>query len=435
MSLRSRISSIFSKSIPDVHYSQDANGNHWYTAVENISNELNNKRGLASIVPTTDYDMTDDVSKLNALSICTPLALAVDKRASMFANGKIYIQDEKGNEPDSLKEERALLKRPNFMQTEKQFLKQVEATFALYGFCPIYTLRPIKSGLPKQLWVIPPYLFKIKTNGKIWKQTKFSEIVEEVYIEGAGVNKTTLEEHEYYIIYDSEAILFKNGFMEFVSKTDSLSVPVSNWVAQAVASNTLIVNGGPKGILYNNDASEFANASLTPKEKDEINSKFKKDYGLVGQAFSVLVTNAKLGWLPLNYDSGQMKLHEEDARSANVIYNALGLNPNIFNSNSTYANLEVAEKTAYTNTVIPDATLIGEALTQILKLDKYNVVIDYSHISVLQDDRQAEAQTLVHVANALGKLMGDKVLSVEEVRMELSKYLDINPDDKTQTDE
>lgn len=402
-------------------------------AVEKLSKELNGKRGLSSIISTTDYDMTNDVDKVTALSICTPLALAVDKRASMFSNGKIYIQDKDGNESETNREARKLLKQPNFLQTEKQFLKQVEATFALYGFCPIYTLRATKSELPKQLWVIPPHLFKIKTNGKLWKQTELSGIVEEVYIHGDGVQRVSLDESEYYLIYDSEAIAFRNGYMEFTSNTDSLSVPVSNWVAQAVASNTLIVNGGPKGVLYNNDTSEFANASLSQKEKDEINSKFKKDYGLVGQAFSVLVTNAKLGWLPLNYESGQMKLHEEDTRSSNAIYNALGLNPNIFNSNSTYANLDTAEKTAYTNTVIPDAILIGEALTKLLKLEdsNYSVVIDYSHISVLQDDRQAEAQTLVHVANAIDKLLSAKVLDKDEARTELARYLDINPDDKT----
>jgi len=406
-------------------YSKDKNGNSWYLT------ELFSGCGcklLDKIDGKTDLDMSNDQDKAKAMNVCTPLATVIDKVGSLFSKGRYYVTDKDGNELTIHDDIRNLLRHPNVLQTGKQFSKQIEMSLKLFGYCPIYQLRAIKSAFPTQLWIIPPELFHVISTGKLFKQNKLSGIIKNAYIQW-GNEKIEVEPHEYFIIYDSEAVICgENNEIEFRSVTDSLSFPVSNWIAQMVASNTLIVNGGPKGIIYNNDTSEFGNAALSSTEQEELNNKFKNKYGLVGKMYSILVTKAKLGWLPLNYDSNQLKLHEEDTRCSNKIANAIGINPNVFNSDSKYENQEAAERKAYQGLVIPDSELVSEALTMNLCPEGVFIKMDYSHVECLQKDRKESASALSLISNALSKLVDGDLITKDEARIELATYLEINPD-------
>lgn len=407
------------------HYTQDSAGNHWYLhTILSGSGSL-----LDRIGGKVDYDMTKDIDKSIALNICTPLSTVIDKSGTLLSNGKFYVMDKDGNESTSNEDIRALLKNPNALQTGKQFLKQVEMSLKLFGYCPIYTLRALKSSLPKAMWIIPPELFHLKSTGKLFAQTDLKDIISSAYIEW-GDGKTMLKPEDYFFIYDSEAQITGHNDDEitFKSPTDSLSLPVSNWVAQMAASSTLLVNGGPKGIIHNEDTSEFANAALTSKERDELNEKFKSKYGLVNKAFSILVTKAKIGWIPLNYDSAQLKLHEEDKRCTDKIANAIGLNPNIFSSESKYENQESAERKAYQGLIVPDSELICEALTAALCPEGVYITLDFSHIDCLQTNKKDAASALVSVNNAISGMFKAGIITKDEARIEIAKYIDINPD-------
>jgi len=408
-------------------YNKDKAGNSWYLTdlVSGSGCKLIDK-----LDGKTDFDMSEDGDKAKAMNICTPLSTVIDKVGSLFSKGKYYVVDKDNNELESYDNIRNLLNNPNVLQTGKQFSKQVEMCLKLFGYCPIYTLRATPQALPSQMWIIPPELFHLISTGKLFKQSDLKEIIKRAYISwgGEGIG---LEPEDYFIIYDSEAIItsLDGGEIEFRSVADGLSFPVSNWVAQMAASNTLIVHGGPKGIIYSNDSSDLGNATLSNDEREDLNNKFKSKYGLVGKAFSILVTKAKIGWQPLNYDSGQLKLHEEDVRCTNKISNAIGLNPNVFNSDSKYENQEAAERKAYQGLVIPDSELIAEAFTKNLCPEGCFIKIDFSHVEVLQKDRKESASALSLVSTALTKLVDGKLITQYEARVELATYIDINPDE------
>ncbi|KAA6348645.1 hypothetical protein EZS27_003878 [termite gut metagenome] len=421
------ISRIFSMRGYVNKYEKDTAGNNWYL------------RGLISdggvllkerLNDKTSFDMKLAEDKALALSICTPLATSIGKTGSLFSNGRFYIADKDGNEAKQHDDIRTLLKKPNPLQTGRQFFKQVEMCLKLFGYCPIYTNRGLPSSLPKSIWIIPPEKFHLVSSGKRYAQTDIKGIVQKTYIDLDNGEQLDLKLNtDFFLIYDSEAIFQGQGVdITFRSSTDELSVPVSNWIAQAIASHTLIVNGGPKGIIYNNENSQFANAELNPIEQKKLEDSFKSKYGLVNKLYSILVTKAKIGWIPLNYDSSQLKLHEEDVRCTNKIANAIGLNPNIFISDSTYTNQETAKKAAYEDLIIPDSELIAEALTFALCPDGIFIKIDYTHISCLQKDKKAESQALHIVSTGLANLIKEGIITPMEARIELSRYLEINPD-------
>ena len=110
---------------------QDKDGNFWY-----LSNFLNSS-GYAKF----DYDLSNDKDKLDSFRVCTPFSTVINKVGSMFANGRIYVTDSEGNEQDGYNEIRELLDNPNPLQTRSGFLKEIEMSLKIFGYCPVFTIR------------------------------------------------------------------------------------------------------------------------------------------------------------------------------------------------------------------------------------------------------------------------------------------------------
>lgn len=277
------------------------------------------------------------------------------------------------------------------------------------------------------MWIVPPELFHIVGTGKVFRQFELSEIVSEVYIDWGG-KRLKLEDYEYLIIYDSN-IRISDGISDilFDSVSDSLSQPISNWVASMSASHTLLVNGGPKGVLYNDYTDQMGNMALTSEDEKEIKDRFKRDYGLVNKEYPILVTRQKLGWLALDFDANQLKLHEEDKRCTDKIANAMGINANLF-TDAKYDNLESAGKKAYQDVIIPDSIKIAGCLTRAICPEGVFIKIDFTDVECLQNNKETEANTLVKVADALQRLLDKSLITHDEARIEVARYIEIDPE-------
>lgn len=416
----------------------DRAGNIWY--LQGIARLFDQKGQLY-------IDMSSLHGKSDALGICTPFAAVVDRSGSMLSNGRFYVVDQNGNEHsarktkdgkvdslyDKFQKVRQLLSRPNPLQSGRQFNKQVEIFVKAYGFCPIFTLRSLPGELPVSIWVIPPYLFHATLTGKLWRQTDLESIIGEVFIDWNG-ERIVLEKGDYFIVSDSTAVI-EGVQSELYYKTsiDSLSKPVNNWIAQMSARHTLIVDGGPKGIICDDSGGDvYGNSSLTSKEQKALNDNFKRKYGLVGKMYSILVTTAKLKWVPITHSSKDLMLHEEDESCRNIISNAIGLNPNVFMPDSKFANLQEAKTSAYQDLIIPDAENYTEILTENIAKGVYEgmkITLDYSHISCLQEDKLSSAQAFSTSAMSASDLYEKGILTKQEARKEIANYIDINPDE------
>lgn len=287
---------------------KDSNGNFWYlTNFFSPSGKIKN-----------DYNLTLDRDKADSLLVCTPLSTVINKVGSLFANGRIYVTDKDGNEKEGYNDIRELLSRPNPLQTRVGFFKEIEMSLKLFGYCPIFTVRATKKSLPLAMYVIPAQIFHMVSSGKLFRQYDIKDIVSSVYLEWNGLREE-LSDEDYFVIYDSSAnVNGSNQDIEFSSVTDSLSMPVNNWIAAMTASYQLIVNGGPKGIIYSDYTDKMGNQAMTPEEKEILESKLKEKYGILNK-FPILTSKIKLGWIPLNYDASQLKLHEEDDGSSRKI--------------------------------------------------------------------------------------------------------------------
>lgn len=371
-----------------------------------------------------NWDMSDPRIKTEALYKVAPLGYVLSRVSSMASDGVPYVVDSKNNEiiSDEYNEIRRLINYPNPMQDFSQFLKCVSFYLKLYGFCPVYLIRATKKSPVKYIVPIPPDIFymedfpdirKIGVKGKAW-----------INIDGYNVE---LDDSEYSILHEG-VFDIKNGIPVFYSPVNAIGEHIRNYIGQIKARGNLIINGGGKGIIHGNDTSEFGNLELTPQEKDELNRQFNSKFGLVGKA-PIIVTRAKVGWIPTSFDVGQLQLHEEDLACMKDISNAIGVNPNLFISDSTFQNQEAVKKSAYQDVIIPDSNRIARALTGLLCTGDIMIKIDYTHVPCLQQDRSASALALKNTSLGLEKLLSLGLITREEARIELSKHIDINPNE------
>lgn len=411
----------------------DDNGDIWYMS------------GLSSLIKRKEYniDMSSISGKALALKVCAPFATVVDRVGSMFSNGRLYVVDDNGNEHGMYRVDgkidrmferydrvRRLLSRPNPLQSGRQFNKQVEMTMKSFGFCPVFTFRPVSGELPVSMWIIPPELFHVVLTGKIWSQTDIGGMVSEAYIDWNG-DRIQLGKDDYFIVSDSTAVIGGyNSELRFDTSLDSLSRPVNNWINQMAARNTLIIDGGPKGIICDDSGGDiYGNSSLTAKDQREINDNFKRKYGLVGKLYSILVTTAKLKWVPITTNSRDLMLHEEDGSCRDIISNAIGLNPNVLMPDSKFANMQEAKMAAYQDLIIPDSEIYTEALTNNIAYEGMRITLDYSHVSCLQEDKLSSAKAFSMASGSAMELYKVGLITLKEARMDIANYIDINPDD------
>ena len=407
---------------------KDQAGNIWY--INALSKGLQQIIGGKSDV----FDMLNLADKRKALIACTPFATVVERCGSMFSNGRFYVTDKEDNEhldgDNKYNKIRTLLKQPNPIQSGKQFNKQVEITLKTFGFCPIYTFRALRSEIPVSMWIIPPELFHAEVDANIWKKSRLEEVIKKAWIEWGSEN-IYIESDEYFVVSDASAnINVTEKELSYIHITDSLTRPVNNWIAQMIARGTLIVDGGPKGVLCNDaNGDVYGDNSLTPGEIEKLNESFKRKYGVVGKLFSVLVTTANVKWVPITGNSEDLKLYQEDKECRNTICNSLGINPNVLISDSTYDNQNGAKRDAYQDLIIPDSENYCETLTKaIVGDDEIIIRLDFFHISVLQEDKKSAASALSLASNAVRNLYNDGIITLSESRKEVANYIDIDPD-------
>lgn len=402
---------------------KDKGGNHLY--IQKWLTSLFSDRKIYR----TEFDMSTTEGKALALRVVQPFAMVVDRCGSMMRNGKCYVVDKNDNERPRYNDIVSLLDKPNPMQNGKAFLKQVEMYLKAFGFCPIFALRATKKDLPKVMVVIPPELFHVEGVGDFFKDSSKDSIIKRAFIKWDN-GEIELYEEDYILIYDSIAFYpqQKGDEIKFYTPVDTLSAHTRNYMSQIIGRGNLIVNGGPKGILYGDDTSDTGNAALTPKEADGIMDRFKRKFGIVNKLYEIMVTNKKVGWINIGSNTQDLMLHEEGAACLNEISNAIGLQPDMFSQGATFDNKEAAKKAAYQDLIIPDSELIAQAFTDAICPEGVFIKIDFSHVSCLQEDKAKNAQSLSSAATAINSLVLNGLITPDEARFELANYLDIDPE-------
>lgn len=206
----------------------------------------------------------------------------------------------------------------------------------------------------------------------------------------------------------------------FNSVTDSLyglspiqvaarAIQVSNdrWDADA----NLLQNRGAVGLI-----SDKSNRPMTAAEAKAVQGKFNNDTAGPAKFGSVHVTNKDLVYIPMAMSSTDLQLLEKGVVNLRAICNVFGVDSSLFNdpSNKTFNNRLEAEKSLYTNVVMPLSGKIAQAHTNYIVKNVFpegNVRLrqDFSTVEVLQKNLKDKADTAI-------KLRQSGILTANEAR-------------------
>jgi hypothetical protein len=166
----------------------------------------------------------------------------------------------------------------------------------------------------------------------------------------------------------------------------------------------LIVKKGAIGILSNDSRDQSGTIPLPEGEKDDVQKAFSR-YGIIGQPFQVIVTEASLKWQQMGSPTKDLMLFEEIEDDVNQLTDGYGYPVELMSRKSgvTYANKREAKRDFYNDTVVPQAEGRVEQLSAGLIHKDSNLVIgvDYSGVEVMQDGQEAKAKARKALNEAL----------------------------------
>lgn len=349
----------------------------------------------------------DDYRK--AYLSCAPLKAVINRRAQMFVNGRYSLVNSNTKNPakgEYAKSLQALLDRPNILQTGKQFKAQQNIYIDLFGYCPVLKITPV--GMPgsiKAMWNLPPWLFDIEFTGNWYNQTDKKSIYKQFYLNW-GNEKRQLDMDAVFLILDNSIGTDNDSNMLVPdSRVKGLEYDISNEVASKQAANTLITKKGAIGIL----SKDPGNGQYAPlkigDEKDKIQQDFRR-YGLTGQEWQVIITDASLKWQSMSFPMDELGLFDTMNASLSNICDGMGLYSYLVSpkdgKGTTFTNLNEAKKSQYQDFTIPDDEARTQQLSEGLVPEDQNIdiTVDYTHVECLQESQKDKASALSAVNTA-----------------------------------
>ncbi len=337
---------------------------------------------------------------------------AINLLATSSSNGKkVAVDVETGeiipwttNDPAIRKAYELLILRPNPLQSAKEF--SFQGTFYLKTFGNRYVYPNMPIGFNKKVDLLnvstlinlPSQFVDLKTTGKLYDQTKISGIISEYAV--TNTDPVTKYNPEIILHFNEVNVSSYLPTIMGVSKIEVLKFPISNVQKAFEAMNTILTSRGMSGIISPKKSDGMGiNIPLSEPEKEEIDKKFKADYGLLNGQNPFLISPIALDYTPTLMNSEELGIYQDFSNNAILIGNEFGVPPELIKTyikGATYENQVQSVRRLYQDTTIPMVS--DEDLYWSYRLDtfKYGFEIQtrWDHIPALQDTFKEKAIAL-----------------------------------------
>lgn len=358
------------------------------------------------------------------------VAAIISKRVTPMENAHIYVTDRDNNDIQNSKA-RDLLERPNFYMTFGQWYMQKDLWRMIHGFCVTVLIRNRPGGYPVAMFNLPRWCFSatLKTN-KIFRQTKLSEVMN-IRINGLTPEELDIDVDNDLIIWNDTKIGF-NPQNPYLAMSRMTAIQKEAELTRAIAEAELVVvqKRGAVGILSRDLAGATpGSAGMLADDKEAVQEQLR-EMGMNRKLLQIIVTTGSYKWQQMTWPTKELMLIELDQETAkkmcgvyDVPYYLIPLS-----GQSTYDNETRAEVKLYQDVVIPTGESDAKVLTKKLgDVNREIIKLDYTHLSVLQQDSAARASALSSVSGSVVSLTGANLIGVNEARSELAHYMDIDP--------
>lgn len=377
------------------------------------------------------YIDTDD---LMCVYLSIPhLRLVIDQKAKMFANMEIKLVDKDGKEKDQ-HPVLTLLKNPNPLQTQEQFLAQYSIYKDIYANAFIYKLKAFKDSLPKVLWNLPGGDMKVIPTGKMFQQMKIEDIVKHYeFTVDNGLEPTKFKTDE--IIHISTGV--SENYFIGKSAILTLNKALSNIDGAYKTRNILIHEKGAIGILSSETKDSDGAIPFGPGERQRIEREYHQKYGLGDDKMRIIMSGAALKWSPMSFPTKDLMLFEEVEDDFAAILGEYGMSRDLFPSTkgATFENQSLAIRATYQNTEQPEADLLMRKLTKEFRLEEQGLELQasYEHVPAMQEDKEKAAREQKTKVEGLILALDKGIITKEQMAAQLG--IDYQSKDEAQAKE
>ena len=349
------------------------------------------------------------------------LQAIINYKARVFSGMRVIAEDKNGNEINI--PQLNLFAKPNPLQNFKEFAMQYYVLRAIFGN---EFIHPVYGGDKKQaraLWNLPPMnaeVIPVSSNLVPFNMTEVKELIKGYKFWYKGQTITYAPEE--IIHYNDNQVQFnEDKILLGDSKLRPLTQACEN-IKNAYEARGILIYNSALGILSNETTDGQGTVDMPPKEKNQLQKDFKEQYGLTKHKWQILMTNARLNWQSMAINVGQLKLFEEVDSDFRTIANAHSFPPEILQTDSTYENKQKALIQLYQEAVIPEADEWLQGFSNWMGLD-FELKSDFSHIAVLQMDKERASKSVNWAATGLAKAVESGLILQDEASEEFKKYL------------
>lgn len=404
-----------------------------YPPVEVVPMEYRGKDGASWFVEqmgssTFHFRYSGSSSSLKAYEDCPPVNAIINRKAQAYINGKTWVLNTQGKEAtnEAAKKIKALLDKPNPIQSWEEFEAQGYIYQQLFGWYMLLPIKPVgfKDNIDAtSLWNIPPSMVDIEETNKLFYQTDVKGIIKKIVLNYKGT-RTEIKVEDLYIMKDFMPSLHSLVFPQ--SRICALELPINNIIGCYESRNVLINYRGALGILsQDHGTGQYAALPLTEEQKTELQSDFRR-YGLSQTQWQFIITNASLKWQQMGVATKDLMLFEEIeddiARccdSFNYPYELMSSTKGV-----TFSNKKEAKQLLYQDAIIPEAGMLYGQWNNFFNTRTYNIRLDkdFSHIPVLQEDALQAAQARKARNDAL-------LIEYQNDLITMNRWLELNGED------
>jgi HK97 family phage portal protein len=305
-----------------------------------------------------------------------------------------------------------LMDAPNEVKgyTWNDIEEQMLTYLLITGNAYLYGAKPIGMSGIAEVDILPSNLIDIRVTDNFFNQIK------EYDFRIGKTNRTFTSEEIGHIKF------FNPGYNSVLESQYGLSViQVAAQVIQVGndrwdANANLFQNRGANGLI-----TDKSQRPMTPGEAEIVQSTWNQSTAGTSNFGKIKVTNKDLSYIPMGMSPADLQLIESGVVNLRSICNVFGLDSSLFNdpANKTYNNRLEAEKSLYSNCIIPLSDKVAEHLTRFICKSHYpdktvRMRQDFSKVEVLNETLKDKAEVLI-------KLKDSGILTANEVRIKIDE--------------
>lgn len=356
-----------------------------------------NNMGASLIYDSTNRNFLDLYTNTDiktALDKCTPINYLVGKVVDAVCQGEFTIVKKKDNtiadygvNVDFLN----LLKNPNPIQNQDQFIGQIIYDIIPYGFVVCLKNKGLSEGEYSGMWALPSELtlvkWKDKYNYKALYSSGIMELVEEVTFDGERLNKD-----------DLFIITYKGHFRK------SSVIPQSPLASAKQAVNNLIINyegrgklmDSPSFVISDGGGGNSPNAlGMKDDDKKDIVRKLEDSYGISGKKSKYIVNRSSLKVDVISFPMSSMNFDGMEKMDVMTLAEVIGVPPELLGiyGNANVSERESAEKSFYRRTIMPTIQNIFQQMSIGVGMgSEFIYYASYDHVEAMQADKKLESE-------------------------------------------